>query len=330
MPVKTNYRPCRSYYNHVIKRQYSSNSISSVNNISNVSSGNISHWSLTGYIDAEGSFVVSVLKSSTTKTGRQVGVRFQVTSHIRDIAIMLDIKAFFEGIGKIVISKDYCTYRVDSLKDITKFIIPHFDKYPLVTQKLADYKLFKDVVAIRNRREHITLKGLIQVLSLKASLNLGLSDELKAAFPDIIPVNRPLVVDMEIPSPEWIAGFTSGDGSFYIIISKDRGYVEFNITQSSRDVSLLEKFISYFGSGRVKKDSRHLVHHFVVRNLQDILEKIIPFYQKYSVLGVKCLDFQDWCKGAELISTQTLDSQLIEKLRVLQGGMNSSRLILKT
>ncbi len=57
---------------------------------------------------------------------------------------MLNLKDFFgENIGKIVISKDTCTYRVDRLKDIFDIIMPHFDKYPLVTQKLADYILFK-------------------------------------------------------------------------------------------------------------------------------------------------------------------------------------------
>ena len=34
-----------------------------------------------------------------------------------------------EEIGKIVISKDTCTYRVDKLKNIIDIIIPHFDKY---------------------------------------------------------------------------------------------------------------------------------------------------------------------------------------------------------
>jgi hypothetical protein len=30
-------------------------------------------------------------------------------------------------------------YRVGSLKDLNDKIIPHFDKYPLITQKKADF-----------------------------------------------------------------------------------------------------------------------------------------------------------------------------------------------
>ena len=43
------------------------------------------------------------------------------------------------------------------------------------------------------RKEHLTHKGLLAILSLRASLNLGLSESLKTAFPNIIPALRPLV-----------------------------------------------------------------------------------------------------------------------------------------
>ena len=47
-------------------------------------------------------------------------------------------------------------------------------------------------------------------------MNNSLSDELKAAFPDTIPVTRPSVVDQGIKNPHWLAGFTSGEGCFII------------------------------------------------------------------------------------------------------------------
>jgi hypothetical protein len=75
------------------------------------------------------------------------------------------------------------------------------EKFPLITQKRADYELFKRVVEIINRKEHLTLDGLKMILAIKASLNNGLSDELKAAFPNIIPVQRPVVKGQEIPDP---------------------------------------------------------------------------------------------------------------------------------
>jgi hypothetical protein len=51
-------------------------------------------------------------------------------------------------------------------------IIPHFNSFPLVTQKQADYILFKEIVSRMANKEHLTNSGLIKILSLKASLNL--------------------------------------------------------------------------------------------------------------------------------------------------------------
>lgn len=38
------------------------------------------------------------------------------------------------------------SYTVNSTKDINDVIIPHFEKYPLLTQKKADFILFKSAI----------------------------------------------------------------------------------------------------------------------------------------------------------------------------------------
>lgn len=40
--------------------------------------------------------------------------------------------------------------------------------------------------------EHLTIEGLKKFIAIKASMNLGLSDKLKSAFPDIMATTRPL------------------------------------------------------------------------------------------------------------------------------------------
>ena len=52
------------------------------------------------------------------------------------------------------------------------------------------------------RKEHLTQEGLQAILNLKASLNLGLSEKLKTAFPNTIPVDRPEVVNQVIRYPQ--------------------------------------------------------------------------------------------------------------------------------
>lgn len=325
----------------IFKRSYSSSAKSSsslvksntlINKVTNKKS-NMDPWFVTGLIDAEGSFTVSVLKSSSTKTGWTVNARFKITMHISDIDIMLNLKKFFgEDIGKMVIFKDTCTYSVDKLKDILDVIIPHFDKYPLVTQKLADYILFKEIASLMKNKEHFTLDGLYLILSYKASLNLGLSEELKDKFSNIETVKRPLIINKDIPSPFWVAGFTTGDGSFYLVIRANklneipRIEIGFTIAQHSRDMLLLEKFITFFNCGRIKKDSRNSVYYYVVTSIKDITNNIIPFFNKYNTIGVKSLNFADWCEGAEIIKRKAhLSKEGVEHIRTIQSRMNSKR-----
>jgi hypothetical protein len=81
-------------------------------------------------------------------------------------------------------------FRVSTLNDIINIIIPHFDNYPLITKKSLDYILFKQIALLMLNKEHNNTEGLQKIVSLRASLNLGLPLKLKEAFPDIIPAPR--------------------------------------------------------------------------------------------------------------------------------------------
>lgn len=118
------------------------------------------------------------------------------------------------GVGSVTKKgKDQYQYRVRSVKDLA-VVIDHFDKLPLITKKRADFELFKQVVDLINRKEHLTKEGLQQIINLRASINNGLSYELKVAFPNTIPVHRP-VVDQVIQDPNWLAGFAEGESNFF-------------------------------------------------------------------------------------------------------------------
>lgn len=75
-------------------------------------------------------------------------------------------------------------YRVESIKELQK-VVDHFDKYPLVSGKAVDYFLFKECFNIIKQQEHLTNEGLLKLVGIKASLNLGLPLNLKEAFPNV-------------------------------------------------------------------------------------------------------------------------------------------------
>ena len=125
----------------------------------------------------------------------------------------------------------------------------YFDKYPLITQKKADFELFKRGLEIVKAKGHLTQEGLNEIVSIKASMNIGLSEKLRKAFPLLALVVRPVILNPVIPDPQWLAGFTSGEGHFLIGISKSgvkTGYsarLIFTLTQHSRDGDLMLKIL---------------------------------------------------------------------------------------
>lgn len=125
-----------------------------------------------------------------------------VSLHHKDEAILRNIQKFLK-VGEIYLEsgRDIAKYVVRSPKELST-IVKHFDEFSLLTQKRADYLLFKQAFLILQKNEHLTLEGLHKLVAIKASMNLGLSDELKVAFPSTVPVKRPLVLDKEIRNPE--------------------------------------------------------------------------------------------------------------------------------
>ena len=100
-------------------------------------------------------------------------------------------------------------------------------KQMLLTQKRADFYLFKDSVQLMLNRSHITEEGLKKtkkkIISLKASMNKGLSCSLKAAFPNVVPVPRPLVLNISSVATNWLSGFVDAEGCFYWIYRNLKG-----------------------------------------------------------------------------------------------------------
>jgi hypothetical protein len=70
-----------------------------------------------------------------------------------------------------------------------------------MTKKRSDYILFKSVVALLNRKENLIYEGLINILSIKASMNKGLSYIVKKSFPNIVPSVKPMFNDISIKDP---------------------------------------------------------------------------------------------------------------------------------
>lgn len=282
-------------------------------------------WFITGFADAESCFYVGICQSTKVKTGWEIQPEFKLELHEKDLSILETICQYFKGKGQIIVKKDKSIYRVRSIKDL-ELIINHFDDYPLVSNKYADYILFKTVLNIMTVKDHLTEQGLLKILSLKASLNLGLPVKLKEYFPNIIPTSRTENLIKEIKNPNWLAGFVSGEGCFLILTTKNTKSItlRFKLTQHTRDNDLMKYLEQYLGCGAYYPTEN--IGEFVVSKFLDIKEKIIPFFEQYPLLGNKYLDYLDFKKAALLVNRKEhLTKEGYERILLLKAGMNRGR-----
>lgn len=185
---------------------------------------------------------------------------------------------------------------------------------------------------IIERREHLTLEGLSKIVARRASINRGLSDKLNLAafFPDVVQVKRPLVEHPQKIDPHWLAGFTSAEGCFFINISASQTHsvgfklqLIFVLSQDSRDVTLLLAIIEFLKCGNIYRKTGGDVYDLRVSKFGDITSKIIPFFKKHQIIGVKARDFEDWCKAAEFMKQKKhLTLEGLEEIRKIKAGMN--------
>jgi len=286
---------------------------------------------VTGFVDGEGSFILTIIKDNKYKSGWRVACRFVISLHKKDIMLLNNIKEFF-GTGSVFhMSKDSAQYRVESLAGLD-IIINHFDKYPLITKKQADYKLFKLAYNLIKNKSHLTKDGLLELVALKAVINNGINNDLSIAFPNIATVLRPEVQEPQIMNPYWFSGFVEAEGCFSVVIFKNKTSklgeavkLSFILTQSIRDESLIKSLIEYLGCGNTSLDSRGTID-FKVTNFSSIKDIIIPFFIKYPLIGNKNLDLSDFSEITRLMENKSdLTLEGLNKIKEIRNKMNTNR-----
>nr|QCW06963.1 hypothetical protein [Drechslerella brochopaga] len=286
---------------------------------------------VTGFSDAESTFVVKISKDPRTKTGWRIDPVFEIGLNEKELALLEKIQSFF-AVGTIRKNKvnNSVIFAVQSVKDLTTVIIPHFDKFPLITQKRADYELFKQVVTILARKQHLSLSGLQEVVNLRASINNGLTEKLKEYFPDTKPAHKPIVDLISIFDSNWLAGFVDGEGNFLIaIVTNDKTKMgctvslRFSVCQHNRDAKLMENLINFLGCGSVVYHNVRSTVEFVVTKFTDIEKKVIPFFEKYPLEGIKSLNFYSFIKAFELMKNKAhLNPEGLKKILQIKEKMN--------
>ena len=127
-----------------------------------------------------------------------------------------------------------------------------------------------------------------------------------------------------------MAGFTSGDGCFYVSIIKSKTHkirqqvtLYFILGQHIRDVELLKSFIKFFGCGKIKINSAKTAVNFEISKSGDIINKIIPFFNLHQIEGVKSADFSYFSEIVALVKDKAhLTFSGLVEISKLKSQMN--------
>jgi len=146
----------------------------------------------------------------------------------------------------------------------------------------------------------------------------------------------------------WILGFVDGEGCFSIGFVKQpnrkeplrirRGYVtgyqvahEFAVVQGQRSLSTLKKLQSFFKVGAVYINRRHDNHkedlfRYSVSRRQDLLNVIVPFFEKYQLRTAKRKDFQLFTQCIKLMERKKhLTTAGLIQIALLTEQMNHKK-----
>jgi LAGLIDADG endonuclease len=127
---------------------------------------------ISGYVDGEGCFTVSISPRAKLAVGWEVRPSLSVSQNGDRAEVLQLIQAHF-GCGSIRPDRSDKTLKWETrrLEDILVRVIPHFEQFPLLSGKRFDFGRFASVCRSMADGEHRTTAGLSKIVELVAGMN---------------------------------------------------------------------------------------------------------------------------------------------------------------
>ena len=132
----------------------------------------------------------------------------------------------------------------------------------------------------------------------------------------------------EIPAElgAFLAGFALGEASFMVVCRRRGDYgrrwklsAAFNVSQKDR--APLELFRDTLGCGTMRRAGNG-GWYWEVNNLSDIQDRVVPFFNRFPLVGTKAEDYARFRAAARILARGDLtDADYVDVLR-LREGMN--------
>jgi len=130
-------------------------------------------------------------------------------------------------------------------------------------------------------------------------------------------------------TPDWIVGFVDGEGCFHIGINKNdevkSGYQvlpELTVVQHKRDIQLLYRLRTFMKCGVVRSNHGDRFC-WRVRSLKNLVEIILPFFEKHPLKSKKNIEFHRFAKVVRMMEKDKhLTQEGFQKIIKIAEEMN--------
>lgn len=241
---------------------------------------------LVGVTDGDGTFYFGKTKKGVWT------FTFKVEQSNYNLRLLYYIKNII-GVGSVSVTKDKSNtaeFRVHNIQHIIDFILPIFDKYPLLTSKYFHYAKFKEAILIINNcsLSKEQKEKLISVIKEKIIPTNYIS-------PIWYTINKNMLTTTNlftIMPKSWIIGFTESEGSFYFVQKGPLQLVHaFEITQKL-DRIVLEGIAIILGLRVINKKTYFTL---IAVSKKDI-STVVDYYFK-TMKGMKSLEYRIWARS---------------------------------
>ena len=130
----------------------------------------------------------------------------------------------------------------------------------------------------------------------------------------------------------YISGFVDGEGCFCVSFQPSKRHrfgwevrPSFSVSQNADRAELLYVIQERWGCGFIRPDRSDKTVKFEVRNVGDLVEKVLPHFKAYPLMSSKRTDFERFARICELVSDDRhLELEGFEEIVRLALEMNPS------
>lgn len=272
----------------------------------------------TGFVQALGCFHVNLQENRKGKHKMRIKPTFYLTQRNENNTLCSPILEM----GKQLLKTGYCvkdkrnncsSLCVSTLKGLSEYVLPHFEKYPLLSRKNDDFLTFKSIVIKMNKKVHREKESFFSLVEEAVSMNNSGKYRKKYHKQPSNTIKKGTIDSSGVLNPGFVSGLLQGDGSFGISFNTRKNKKNetvpklspfFSLVQENESRLLLEKFKEFFKSGKVYHLSSNY-SRWMVSDRKLLLERVLPHFVEAPLIGVKNEQLLIFKKGLDILEKPT-------------------------